>query len=91
MADQNAIAAAIEKRIAGYGSYANWTVGISNDWARRKNEHSNDGKNVACWSCWQAVSLADAQAIERHFIYKGMKGGVGGATEANKAVFVYVF
>jgi len=59
--------AAIETRIAGIGNYANWTVGITQDPTRRKDEHSNDGKVVACWTCWEADSLSDAQDLENYF------------------------
>jgi hypothetical protein len=90
MSDKNTIAAAIEKRIAGIGGYANWTVGITSDWARRKNEHSNDGKSLGCWTCWQADSLSDARQIENYFLDKGMRGG-GGGNMATGTTFVYIF
>jgi hypothetical protein len=91
MSTKQSNATAIEKRIAGIGSYANLTVGITQDWTRRKDEHSNDGKGVACWTCWEADSLSDAREVESCFLDKGMKGGGGGNMANNKTTYVYIF
>ena len=82
------IADAIESKVVG--QYGIWRVGLTHDLAKRRLEW---GKTEMCthWTCWQAASLTDAQAIERHFINKGMKGGTGGDLSAYKPIYVYVF
>ncbi len=67
-----------------------WRIGLTHDLAERK-EHWNQTQNVSSWSGWKADSLSDAQAIESHFINKGMKGGVGGDLSAIYTVHVYIF
>jgi len=80
---------AIEKIISK--SYSSWTVGISNDPDRRKQEHINDGDDVTYWREWLSDSLSDAQEIEKHFIDKGCKGGTGGNLSAYKKTYVYIY
>jgi hypothetical protein len=80
---------AIEKIISK--SYSSWTVGISNDPDRRKQEHINDGDDVTYWREWLSDSLSDAQEIEKYFIDKGCKGGTGGNLSAYKNTYVYIY
>jgi hypothetical protein len=92
MGNANGIATAIEAKVKSYTfGYSAWRVGLTRDWPKRKKDWGDAGELMGLWSCWQADSLTDAQAIERHFINKGMRGGTGGNLEANKAIFVYVF
>jgi hypothetical protein len=92
MGTANGIAAAIEAKIKGYTyGYPSWRVGITHDWIKRKQEWADAGELTGLWSCWEADSLSDAQAVERHFINKGMQGGTGGNLVANKTTFLYVF
>ena len=79
--------AAIEKKRGSIG-YSAWTVGITNDPTRRKEEHQNAGKSVSSWKHWKADSEAIARDVEKYFLDKGMKGGGGGG---DKPTFVYVF
>ena len=68
-------------------TYASWTIGITNDPKRRKEEHKNDGKSVGLWKDWKANSEQIARNVEKYFQDKGMKGGGGG----DNPTFVYVF
>lgn len=90
MANTRGIAAAIITKI-GQTNCGIWRIGLTHDWIQRKSEWKNEGELVDYWSCWETDSLADAQALESHFINKGMKGGCGGNLSANKTVYVYVF
>lgn len=78
---------AIERK-KGSTSYSIWTIGITNDPERRKNEHENEGENVTHWSHWRADSESIARKVEGHFLDKGMKGGGGGGENPR---YVYVF
>ena len=78
---------AIERK-RGSTSYSIWTIGITNDPERRKNEHENEGRNVTHWSHWSADSESIARKVETHFLDKGMKGGGGGGENPR---YVYVF
>jgi hypothetical protein len=40
---------------------------------------------------WQADSLADAHAVESHFLDRGMEHAFGEAVAGSKAGYVYVF
>ena len=79
--------AAIERK-KGTTSYDIWTIGITNDPERRKNEHKNEGRIVSYWSHWKANSETIARNVEKYFIDKGMKGGGGGGENPR---YVYVF
>jgi len=85
-----AIVDAIDLKIGSSG-YSIWRVGLTHDLVKRKSEWADQKENCNYWSCWEAASLSDAQAIERHFISKGMKGGTGGNLSSSKTTYVYVF
>ena len=87
MASEAAIKAAIERKVGGT-LYSIWTIGVTDDPARRKREHTNDGKNTNYWSHWDADSETIARNVERYFLGRGMKGGGGGGGQAD---YVYVF
>ena len=84
--DRDELIAAIHSR---YTSPSLWTIGITTNPARRKEEHERDG-NVN-WYVWEADSLSVARDVEKHFLDKGMKGGEGGDIDDRKTVYVYIF
>ena len=84
MASEAAIKAAIESRVTAVLGYSAWTIGVTDDPARRRGEHSNPG----AWRAWDADTEQAARNVEAHFIAKGMKGGTGGAGRAD---YVYMF
>lgn len=85
--------ASIISAIEGKGlTYKYWRVGLTHDPAERKKYWTETEKqSTTAWSHWATDSLSDAQAIEAHFIDKGMKGGTGGDLSAQKTVYVYIF
>jgi hypothetical protein len=65
-----------------------WRIGLTHDVSKRFEEWGKPENFVY----WEADSLADAQAIEDHFINKeGMKGGTGGDLDDRNKVYVYIF
>lgn len=73
-------------------NYGAWTIGLTHDPQRRKQEHESSGHDTRSWLQWLADSLAEAQNLEAFFIHtKGMKGGTGGNMSAYQAVYVYIF
>ena len=81
MASEPSIKAAIEKIVTSYGL---WTIGVTDDPARRKSEH----RNPSFWHQWDADTEQAARNLEKHFLDKGMKGGGGGPGRAD---YVYIF
>jgi len=73
---------AIERCIGGKHSL--WTVGITNDPSRRKDEHENPKD----WHYWDAQTESIARNIEAYFLDKGCKGGGGGGYSPS---YVYIF
>lgn len=91
MSTKSGIVAAINSKV-GTTQPSIWRIGLTHDLAERKKYWKDTkNQNVDHWSAWEADSLSDAQAIESHFINKGMKGGAGGDLSAQKTVYVYVF
>ena len=82
MASEAAIESAIE-RIAG-GGYSAWTIGVTDNSARRRIEHGNPNT----WLQWYADTETVARNVERYFLDEGMKGAPGGAGRAD---YVYIF
>ena len=66
------------------GDYTSWTIGLTEDPDRRKEEH----KNPAMWYQWQADSQLDAKYIEMYFQGKGMWGF---PAEGDNPTYVYIF
>lgn len=81
MASEAGIKAAIEALVS---TYARWTIGVTDNLARRKGEHGNP----VPWHAWNADTEQAARNVESHFIAKGMKGGPGGPGRAD---YVYIF
>ena len=65
-------------------NYKAWRIGITDDPESRKKHHGNP----RYWHDWRADTEAMARRVEKHFINKGMKGGVGGGESPN---YVYIF
>lgn len=82
MPSEAQIISEIEK-IAGW-AYSSWTIGITEDPERRKQEHNNPVR----WHHWDAVLESSARNIEKYFLAKGMKGDTGGGTYPH---YVYIF
>lgn len=72
----------------GSTSYSIWTVGVTDDPDKRKQEHHNDGENVTYWTQWRTDTEKVGRDVEKHFLDLGMKGGTGGG---GRAGYVYVF
>ena len=83
---ESEIIKAIEQRVksAETKKYSIWTIGITDDPARRKEEHGNP----KYWMRWKADTEAIARKVEKYFIAKGMKGATGGGEHPNH---VYIF
>ena len=82
MASESEIKSAIE-RIVG-GRYSVWTIGVTDDPARRKREHGDP----LTWYQWNANTETAARSVERYFLDKGMRGSAGGPGRAD---YVYIF
>lgn len=92
--DKQSIANAITARVESSKTvnYGAWRIGLTHDPRQRAQEHKSDGEDIQHWQHWQADSLADAEAIEAHFINtKKMKGGTGGDLNPRSTVYVYIF
>ena len=81
MASESEIKAAIANVVS---DYSRWTIGVTDDPARRRSEHSNP----STWFQWGADTEIGARNVEKHFLDEGMKGGGGGPGRAD---FVYIF
>ena len=91
MSTKSGIVTGINSRV-GTTALSAWRIGLTHDLAERKKYwRDTENQDVSDWSTWEADSLSDAQAIESHFIDKGMKGGVGGDLSAIYTVYVYIF
>jgi hypothetical protein len=85
--NENELKIEIEKQ-RGQSPYSYWTISITDDTERRKDEHEADGKNVKYWHSWKADSEVIARNVEQRFLDKGMKGGTGGGLHS---MYVYIF
>ena len=78
---ESEIIAEIEKKVSYYSA---WTIGITNDPKRRREEHGNPSS----WYEWKANSEKIVRNVEKYFLDKGMKGGGGGG---ENPTWVYIF
>lgn len=69
---EDAIITAIKQRIT-QNYYGVWTIGVTDDPARRKDELQAEGRDMALWQHWKADSEAEARRVEKHFLDKGCK------------------
>jgi len=81
MSSESYIKSAIEKIV---GNYSAWTIGVTDDPARRRMQHDNP----SVWYQWDADTETIARNVETYFIAKGMEGGTGGGGRAD---YVYIF
>jgi len=83
---EEGIKQAIEKRVtsAKKVNYSAWTIGITDNPNRRKEEHNNP----KFWMQWGADTETIARNVEKYFLDKGMKGDTGGGKSPN---YVYIF
>ncbi len=83
----------IDRRVSSeeHKDYQYWTIGVTNDPERRKEEHRNAGKRIYWWTHWRANSEAEARKLEQYFLDKGMKGDTGGGNPRDKPDNVYIF
>lgn len=82
MASESEIKSAIEGIVRG--GYSAWTIGVTDDPARRKTDHGNPQH----WHQWNADTEIAARNVEKYFLDKDMKGAPGGAGRAD---YVYIF
>ncbi len=82
MASEGEIKQEIERIVNG--KYSLWTIGVTDDPSRRRQEHGNP----KYWHQWDADTEQQARNVESYFLNKGMKGGTGGM---GKADYVYIF
>lgn len=91
MSTKSGIITAINSTV-GNTALSAWRIGLTHDLEERKKYwRDTENQDVGHWSAWEADSLSDAQAIESHFINKGMKGGAGGDLSLLYTVYVYIF
>ena len=76
-------------KIVALYTFAQNTIGITNDVDRRLFGEHNVDKNHAWWIYRTAVDKATAQVVEEHFLSKGMKGETGGGTDDTIYVYCY--
>lgn len=81
MASEVTIKAEIEAKVNYYPA---WTIGVTDDPARRRTEHGNPSP----WYQWDADTEQVARNVEAYFIEKDMKGDTGGRGSAD---YVYIF
>ncbi len=77
------IEAAIEK-ITGGRRYEVWTIGVTADPTKRREEHGRP----TIWHYWDVDSEQDALNVEKFYRAKGMKGYTG--KDTGKADFLYI-
>jgi hypothetical protein len=81
------IISAIKSEV-GSNPYSYWTIGITDDCARRRREHEAEGANCKYWCDWLADTEAIARSVETYFLDRGMKGGRGGGEHPT---YVYIY
>ena len=64
---ESEIRQAIEQKI-GDTDCKIWTVGITDDPARRKSEHDAQGEDTKYWKDWKADTETIARNVEKHFL-----------------------
>lgn len=69
--------------------YSDFYIGITNDIDRRLFSEHNVDKDHSWWIYRTAINKAAAQAVEKHFLNKGMKGNTGGG--ADDTIYVYCY
>lgn len=89
MVSESQMRSEIQNRVmsAEKKDYSIWTIGVTDDPDRRKEEHGQE-HSVKYWVQWRSDSETAARNVEEYFLDKGMKGGTGGGGTAD---YVYIF
>lgn len=89
MSTRTAIIAAIDSLVANRSRpYGTWTIGVTDNPARRQGEHKSRGEDTQWWHNWDAETETETRDVEQYFLSRGMQGGSGGQGRAD---YVYVF
>lgn len=78
----------LKKDVDG-NNYGKFYVGITNDIDRRLFSEHNVPRNGHWRIHREAINKEHAQAVEEHFLAKGMKGDTGGGTDDSVWVYCY--
>lgn len=78
----------LKKDVDG-NNFSKFYIGITNDIERRLFGEHNVPRN-GHWRIYrEAINKEHAQAVEEHFLNKGMKGDTGGGTDDSVWVYCY--
>ena len=78
----------LKKDVDGY-NFSKFYIGITNDIERRLFGEHNVPRNGHWRILREAINKEHAQAVEEHFLNKGMKGDTGGGTDDSVWVYCY--
>lgn len=78
----------LKKDVDGY-NFSKFYIGITNDIERRLFGEHNVPRNGHWRIHREAINKEHAQAVEEHFLNKGMKGDTGGGTDDSVWVYCY--
>ena len=78
----------LKKDVDGY-NFSKFYIGITNDIERRLFGEHNVPRNGHWRIHREAINKEHAQAVEEHFLNKGMKGNTGGGTDDSVWVYCY--
>ena len=78
----------LKKDVDG-NNYGKFYIGITNDIDRRLFGEHNVPRNGHWRIHRNAINKEHAQAVEEHFLAKGMKGDTGGGTDDSVWVYCY--
>ena len=78
----------LNKDVDGY-NFSKFYIGITNDIERRLFGEHNVPRNGHWRIHREAINKEHAQAVEEHFLNKGMKGDTGGGTDDSVWVYCY--
>lgn len=77
------------KNVSGHNSYKDFYIGITSCPEKRFLEHKVNIKDS--WSITlPAINSETARKVEKYFLCKGMKGGVGGGNDDSIYVYCYI-
>lgn len=83
------IADDIYSHLNGDTNYKAYYIGITNNIDRRLFGEHNVSREYGWWIYCDAINKDHAQAVEEHFLEKGMKGDTGGGTSDSTWVYCY--
>lgn len=83
------IADDIYSHLNGDTNYKAYYIGITNDIDRRLFGEHNVSRKYGWWIYCDAINKDHAQAVEKYFLEKGMKGDTGGGS--SDSVYVYCY